>query len=47
MDHEYARTAEDVLWRRGKLGLRLTQDQVTALDDYMTQRRAHGAAAAE
>ncbi|WP_108482212.1 glycerol-3-phosphate dehydrogenase [Oceaniglobus ichthyenteri] len=47
MDREYARTAEDVLWRRGKLGLRLTQDQATALDGYMAQRRAQRAQAAE
>ncbi|MEO0357000.1 MAG: glycerol-3-phosphate dehydrogenase, partial [Pseudomonadota bacterium] len=29
---EYARTAEDILWRRSKLGLRLTKDQVAKLD---------------
>lgn len=33
--HEYAQTAEDVVWRRSKLGLRLTPDQITALDAYM------------
>ena len=32
---EYARTAEDVVWRRSKLGLRLTGDQIAALDDWM------------
>ena len=35
MDHEYARTAEDVLWRRSKLGLRQSEAQVAALEDYM------------
>jgi glycerol-3-phosphate dehydrogenase len=35
MRHEFARTAEDVVWRRSKLGLRLTADQITALDDWM------------
>ncbi len=35
MKHEYAHTAEDVLWRRSKLGLRLDVDQVAALEAYM------------
>ncbi|WCR01252.1 glycerol-3-phosphate dehydrogenase [Paracoccus aestuarii] len=39
MDHEYARRADDVLWRRSKLGLRLDADQVRALEDWMTARR--------
>jgi len=37
MDREWARTAEDVLWRRSKLGLRLTADEAAALDDWMTR----------
>ena len=39
MDREYARTAQDVVWRRNKLGLRLTADQVAALDNWMIARR--------
>jgi len=35
MEKEYARTAEDVVWRRTKLGLRMTPDQIAALDAYM------------
>lgn len=35
MQHEYARTAEDVIWRRNKLGLRLSAEQVAALDEFM------------
>jgi glycerol-3-phosphate dehydrogenase len=35
MDHEFARRAEDVVWRRSKLGLRMTPDQVAALDEWM------------
>jgi len=31
IDHEWARTAEDVLWRRSKLGMRFTPVQVAAL----------------
>ena len=38
MAHEFAQTAEDVVWRRSKLGLRLSQDQISILDDYMTTR---------
>ncbi len=37
---EWAMTAEDVLWRRTKLGLRLGPDQVTALADYMAKGTA-------
>ena len=33
--HEYARTAADVVWRRSKLGLRLTTDQIATLDRWM------------
>jgi glycerol-3-phosphate dehydrogenase len=35
MDAEWARTAEDVLWRRSKLGLRLTKDEAAVLDHWM------------
>jgi glycerol-3-phosphate dehydrogenase len=34
-DHEWAQTADDVLWRRSKLGLRLAPAQARALDDYL------------
>ncbi|WP_158923169.1 glycerol-3-phosphate dehydrogenase [Acidisphaera sp. S103] len=30
---EWARTAEDVVWRRSKLGLRLSAEQIAAVDD--------------
>lgn len=40
MDHEYARTGADVLWRRSKLGLRLTDEQATRLDDWMKTTRS-------
>ncbi len=32
---EYAKTAEDVLWRRTKLGLRLTQDEVSQVQTWL------------
>ena len=35
---EWARTADDVLWRRTKLGLRLDADQAAALARYMAER---------
>ena len=38
MDEEYARTAEDVIWRRGKLGLRLDAKRIAHLDDWMASR---------
>lgn len=40
MGNEYARTAEDVVWRRTKLGLRLSADQIAALDAWMADRGA-------
>ena len=38
MDREWARVAEDVLWRRSKLGLRMTPEQVAALEAYMADQ---------
>ena len=40
---EWARTADDILWRRSKLGLRATSAEVEALDRYLA-RRVHAAA---
>lgn len=37
MRYEFAQTAEDVIWRRSKLGLRLDADQVAALDQWMRE----------
>ncbi len=39
MDQEWAQTAEDVLWRRTKLGLYATPEQVERLEAYMSGRR--------
>ena len=36
-DKEYARTADDILWRRSKLGLRLTKGQQAALAKAMAE----------
>ena len=35
VEKEYARTAEDIIWRRSKLGLRLTPPEITFLDKWM------------
>ena len=35
MRHEYAHNADDVVWRRSKLGLRLSVEQVATLDSWM------------
>jgi glycerol-3-phosphate dehydrogenase len=45
MVHEWARTAEDVLWRRTKMGLRLSADEVAALEMYMADAARVTAAA--
>ena len=39
MEAEWARTAEDVVWRRTKLGLRMDEGQIAALDEWMTGQR--------
>ncbi len=45
MDHEYARAAADVVWRRTRLGLRMTEAQIAALDDWMQHERGLNGAA--
>ena len=47
MDQEWAERAEDVLWRRSKLGLRVTPAQAAALDAFMRAQSPRVAAAAE
>ena len=47
MEHEYARTAEDVVWRRNKLGLRLGADEIKTLDAWMAAHRQPLSRAAE
>lgn len=47
IDHEWAVTAEDVLWRRTKRGLRLTKDQAAALQSFMDGLTNHVSTAAE
>jgi glycerol-3-phosphate dehydrogenase len=40
MEREWARSADDILWRRSKLGLRLNAVQVQALDSFVRERLA-------
>jgi glycerol-3-phosphate dehydrogenase len=47
MQREWARTAEDVLWRRSKLGLRLTDAEAQRLDAWMEEIGTTAARAAE
>ncbi|MBI1172422.1 glycerol-3-phosphate dehydrogenase [bacterium] len=35
--HEFARSAADVIWRRTKLGLHMTEDQVAALEAFLAE----------
>ncbi len=35
VENEYARCADDIVWRRSKLGLRLTAQQIEFLDTWM------------
>ncbi|EPX81734.1 glycerol-3-phosphate dehydrogenase [Litoreibacter arenae] len=39
MGREYARRADDVVWRRSKLGLRMSADEIKLLDDWMQAER--------
>ena len=40
---EYAHTAQDILWRRTKLGLHMSPEQVAAVDNYVQQARMDAA----
>lgn len=47
MREEWARTADDVLWRRSKLGIRFSKPQTAALDDWMAKHEFNLRNAAE
>lgn len=38
---EFAHTAEDIVWRRSKLGLRMSVEDINALDKWMAQNASH------
>ncbi|MFD1343543.1 glycerol-3-phosphate dehydrogenase [Litorisediminicola beolgyonensis] len=46
MEREYARESQDVVWRRTKLGLRMTEEQIAALDTWMGEARKEALATA-
>lgn len=46
IEREYAHTAEDIIWRRSKLGLRMSAEQVGQLRTWMKRRGASEHAAA-
>jgi glycerol-3-phosphate dehydrogenase len=41
MDNEYVQRAEDVVWRRSKLGLRMTAAEIKALDGWIAKASDH------
>jgi glycerol-3-phosphate dehydrogenase len=41
IEQEWAQTAEDVVWRRTKLGLKMSTEQIAALDMFMRARIGH------
>jgi glycerol-3-phosphate dehydrogenase len=46
VDNEWAMTADDILWRRTKLGLRMSEDGRRRLEDWLRRRASAGAAPA-
>lgn len=40
VEREFAHTAEDIIWRRSKLGLRMTSEEISALDSWMVDATA-------
>ena len=38
MTHEWAKTAEDILWRRTKLGLHMTSSQIETLEQWINEQ---------
>ena len=40
--HEWVRSAEDVLWRRSRLGLHVPEGTAARIDDYLSQAALAG-----
>ncbi|MGR3661084.1 MAG: glycerol-3-phosphate dehydrogenase [Paracoccaceae bacterium] len=40
IQNEFAHSAEDIVWRRSKLGLRLTEQEIKLLDEWMANKSA-------
>jgi glycerol-3-phosphate dehydrogenase len=45
MREEWAETADDVLWRRSKLGLHASREQIVTLERFMADKWGRKAAA--
>jgi len=45
ISQEWARTAEDIVWRRSKLGLRLSRAEIAAIDDWISAHHSAASAA--
>jgi glycerol-3-phosphate dehydrogenase len=45
MRREWARSAEDILWRRSKLGLHVPADAAGKIDSYIAKKRTAAIAA--
>jgi glycerol-3-phosphate dehydrogenase len=42
MANEWAATAEDIVWRRSKLGLRMSAAEIAALEEWIAAHRTSG-----
>jgi glycerol-3-phosphate dehydrogenase len=40
MSEEWANTTEDIVWRRSKLGLRMTREEIAGLGAWISAQRA-------
>ena len=47
VDLEFARSADDILWRRSKLGLRMSKDDIARLQAYLAARSQSAAGSGE
>jgi len=47
IDYEWAQTADDILWRRSKLGIRLSKEQISSLEEWISNSGGRQARAAE
>lgn len=46
MKNEYAQSADDIVWRRSKLGLRMSAEQIVHLDEWLADRQGGSLSAA-
>ncbi len=44
VEYEWARSADDIIWRRSKRGLRMTADEIAELEQFMAKRSGFTAA---